>query len=392
MKIECPKSAIQDAIQSALRSIGVKSNTDLSGFLLFRFRPGTGEEPFVTVESFNRISTCRAPLLGARVDSSLPSGYFTVDAVTIKDCLQSIPDGDAVISLTHDGKNVVFKANKWENILPSQDGKNWPFCDQRVEAATQEARMKVGPFVEALSKISLFASKDDTHEPHLSHIYCWDGRIEANSRLAFGCASGPFAGRFVIPSVVVRPLCDFLRSGGDSEFEVLKHPEMTTFRRADGATFGVLAQQGADKIKDRPVPSLDEPTGDSFTTSRDELGRAITFLCTAATTSEKFLGFQTSQDGSLTPEVKLTIRIRATDRDHSIPVCSEITGESRKGKLSKDALESVLSVWGASKVRFDLINNQTAQGRKCLVVRIVEDPKPPGETRYGYLLNGGQVG
>lgn len=386
MKIQTTQETLSLAVQSALRSVGAKSDTDLSGSLLFRLVE-TEQGKQLWIESFNKVSMAKVPLLGARIEPSLHT-VFTVEATNLKDCLNAIPDKEAEIELTYDGK-VTFRANKWENILPSQGAKNWPFCDYRIKDSVVETTLASATFCEALTKISPFASKEQTTEPHLCAIYCWDGRIEANSRFGYGIATGPFSGRFVISTVIVRSLCEFLRPS--EEFKVLKHPEMISFQRKDGAVFGALTPPGFSKIKDRPQASLTEEVKDRFTVSRDEFQRALTFLFTAASSSERFVGFQEVTDSSEGQEVHLTVRIQATEKDHSIPLCAEIEGTLHKGRFAKTALDAVLSMWGESKIQFDLQIVTPPQGKKALTARIAEPEKPEGEIRYVYLLNGGQV-
>lgn len=385
MKIQATQKSLLSAVLSALRSVGAKSDTDLSGSLLFRLIEND-QGKRVWIESFNKVSMAKVPL-DAQVESS-QFGCFTVEATTLKDCLTSIPDGDAVIDLIYDGK-VTFRANKWENILPTQGAKNWPFCDYRIEGSTVETSMGSEAFVEATSKVAPFASKEQTHEPHLCAVYCWDGRIEASSRFGYGIAVGPFSGRFVVSTAVVRPLCEFLR--GTEEFTVLKHAEMTSFRRKDGAVFGALTPPGFSKIKDRPQISLTEEVSDRFVVSKDECQRAISFLFTAAAATEKFIGFQTAEDSLGVSEVHLTVRNQATEKDHSIPLCAEVGGNPHKGRFSKIALDAVLAMWEENKIPFDLQVVVSPQGKKSLTARIAEPEKPNGEIRYVYLLNGGQV-
>ena len=107
MKIQTTQETLSLAVQSALRSVGAKSDTDLSGSLLFRLVE-TEQGKQLWIESFNKVSMAKVPLLGARIEPSLHT-VFTVEATNLKDCLNAIPDKEAEIELTYDGK-VTFRA------------------------------------------------------------------------------------------------------------------------------------------------------------------------------------------------------------------------------------------------------------------------------------------
>ncbi len=389
MQFECSRNNLHSALVSASKSVGPKSGTDdLSGFVLFRVKRDDTHSP-VSVLSFNRVSVSQVPIQGVTVPEGLKDGYFTADAHALLQCLQAVPDGDAVTSISYDGKHSSITAGLWTNHLSACKADQWPFWDERVAASKEEATLETAPFVDAITRVSLFASKDESHEPHRCAVYCWDGRVVANSKLAYGIAIGPFSGRFIVPSAAIRPLSDFLRSGGDT-FTVLKHANMTTFRRQDGGIFGVLVQQGFQNVTSLPALAVDETSTNSFTASRDQVRRAVDFLFTAAAPTEKFVGFQLDV-GHKT--VHLATQLRATSKPHSIPVSVEATGSDETGRFSKEALDAVLSVWSDTKITFDLIGSKSStSSRKVLMARVSEPQDPAKSLRYVYLLNGGIVG
>lgn len=389
MQFECSRDNLHNALVSASKSVGPRSGTDdLSGFVLFRAQREDTNSP-VSVLSFNRVSVSQVPVQGVTVPEGQKDGHFTADAHAMLQCLQAVPDGESTVSVSYDGKLSSVTAGLWTNHLPSRGAELWPFWDERVAASKEEATLETVPFVEAITRVSLFASKDEAHEPHLCAVYCWDGRIVANSKLAYGIAIGPFSGRFIIPSAAIRPLSDFLKSGGDT-FTVLKHPNLTTFRRQDGGLFGVLVQQGFQNVTSRPVLAVDDPASNAFTASRDQVRRAIDFLFTAAAPTEKFVGFQVDVGGKT---VHLSAQLRATSKTHSIPVSVEALGEDQTGRFSKEAFESVLSVWGDAKITFDLLPSKSSTSdRRVLMARVSEPQDAKKPLRYVYLLNGGIVG
>lgn len=389
MNFECSRDNLHFALVSASKSVGSKSGTDdLSGFVLFRVKRDDANSP-VSVLSFNRVSVSQVPVQGVTVPSDQKDGHFTADAHALLQCLQAVPDGEATVAVSNDGKLTSITAGLWTNHLPSRGAELWPFWDDRVASSKEEATLETAPFVEAITRVSLFASKDESHEPHLCAVYCWDGRVVANSKLAYGIAIGPFSGRFIVPSAAIRPLSDFLRTGGDT-FTVLKHPNMTTFRRQDGGIFGVFVQQGFQNVTSRPALAVDDPAANSFTASRDQVRRAIDFLFTAAAPTEKFVGFQMDV-GQKT--VHLSTQLRATSKSHSIPVSVEVTGADQAGRFSKDSFEAVLSVWGDAKITFDLIGSKsTSSERRVLMARVSEPQDAQKTLRYVYLLNGGIQG
>lgn len=387
MKFECSRDNFYSAMSSAARSVGSKTETDLSAFVLIRIR-AAAEKTHLEVLSFNRVSVSQTPIEGATCPAGQQSGHFTVDAHALLRCLQSVPDGDSTVTVSYDGKFVSITAGLWVNHLPCRGAELWPFWDDRVAASRTEATLEIAPFVEALSRVALFASRDETHEPNKCAVYCWDGRVDASSSLGYGIAIGPFTGRFIIPTAAIKPLSDFLRTSGTT-CEVSKGDDITTFRREDGGLFGVLVQPGFKEITSHPIYAVDDPVKDSFTASRDQVRRALDFLFTAASPTEKMVGFHVDPAGKV---VHLSAQLRATSKDHSIPVSVEAVGSERRGKLSKEDLESVLAVWSDPKVTFDimLISKPNNPSRVFQMLRVSEPQVADKPLRYVYLLNGGQ--
>lgn len=302
--------------------------------------------------------------------SEYPSA-FTVEGWRIQKWLQVVDDG--VLSFSLKDGIVHAKAKEGEVRWSSFDPASFPFWDQSLADAEEEASVSVEALRDVLLHVKDFIHSGDNAVPQFAVTEVFDTSLRASDMIAFAMADAPFlnGSKLRLHHQQVPAVISYLNALGSGDVAIRVNNGVRYFVGPDGSVLGTSIP--VDGFPDATIDKNEQPHVKFVVRSKDLL-KVLSILSTSAVPNNKKVFFGWDKDRE---RLEVSVESDAGSFD-SLPIAAvsidnpDKFPESGFG-LSIPHLQIVLEKYPSEEVPFDVIRKNSPNGKMAGLVRFSWD-------------------